>query len=334
MNVAILGCGGQGRRHAQAWTAAGHTVTALFDPDRQAMESLRVACRLPDETQLCQIVEAVLWGEPFCRIISVASIDSAHYDQVFLALHEGRSVFCEKPLCVTPSELRSLSRLWTDADSPCPLVCNFPLRVMPVLLQLKQKIAAGVFGDIYAVEGDYWYGRLSKITEGWRKDEPYYSVMVSGGIHLVDLMCWLTGQYPEFVSGVGNDLCTRGTAFQHQDYQAATFQFASGMIGRISANFGCVRSHQTRFALWGTKQSFLLDDDGSRLYRTRKKGLHLQPRIPERWLPTLIPEYAPRLSAGEDMTAVTKHDFRVLECCLVADQAAQESTTTALLYTA
>lgn len=293
-----------------------------------------MACRLPDKTQCCDMVESVLWGEPFCHIISVASIDSAHYDQVFLALQEGRRVFCEKPVCVTHSELRSLSRLWSGCDPPFSLCCNFPLRNMPVLRQLKQQIATGEYGEVYAIEGDYWYGRLSKITEGWRKDEPHYSVMVSGGIHLVDLMCWLTGQYPAFVSGVGNACCTRGTAFQHQDYQAATFQFASGMIGRISANFGCVRPHQTRLVLWGTKQSFLFDDDGPRLYRAREQERHLQPHIPERWLPTLIPEYAPRLSAGEDMTAVTKHDFRVLECCLVADQAAQESTTTALLYTA
>ena len=52
----------------------------------------------------------------------------------------------------------------------------------------------GVFGRIYAFEGDYLYGRMFKITNGWRRNIPDYSVMTGGGIHLIDLFLWLTGE--------------------------------------------------------------------------------------------------------------------------------------------
>jgi hypothetical protein len=35
--------------------------------------------------------------------------------------------------------------------------------------------------------------------------------MQGGGVHLVDLMTWLTGQYPGHVAAVGNRICTEGS---------------------------------------------------------------------------------------------------------------------------
>ena len=43
---------------------------------------------------------------------------------------------------------------------------------------------------------DYLYGRLQKITDDWRSRVADYSVMLGGGVHMVDLMLWLTGQRP------------------------------------------------------------------------------------------------------------------------------------------
>jgi predicted dehydrogenase len=66
------------------------------------------------------------------------------------------------------------------------------LRAAPLYLWLQQEVKRGSFGEIYAFNGDYLYGRLHKITMGWRKEVSNYSVMLGGGIHLVDLMVWLT----------------------------------------------------------------------------------------------------------------------------------------------
>src|SRR5437879_8574199 len=93
--------------------------------------------------------------------------------------------------------------------------------------------------------------------------------MQGGGVHLVDLMLWLTGQRPRSVTAVGNRICTEGTAFHYHDYVSATFTFASGLVGRITANFGCVHRHQHVLRVFGTKGTFIYDDMGPRLYNSR-----------------------------------------------------------------
>ncbi len=64
------------------------------------------------------------------------------------------------------------------------------------------------------MEGDYDYGRLWKITEGWRGDLESYSVTLGGTVHLVDLLLWLTGDRAVRVSATGNRIVTEGTKFR------------------------------------------------------------------------------------------------------------------------
>ena len=49
------------------------------------------------------------------------------------------------------------------------LACNLVLRAAPLYVGgSKRPSARGELGEIYAMDGDYLYGRLPKITDGWR----------------------------------------------------------------------------------------------------------------------------------------------------------------------
>src|SRR5260370_1283713 len=82
---------------------------------------------------------------------------------------------------------------------------------------------------------------------------------------LVDLMLWTPGERPVRVSAVGNGISTEGTAFRQLDFVAAQFEFASGLVGRIPANFGSVQPHRHVVRAFGTEASFVSDDRGARL---------------------------------------------------------------------
>ena len=168
-------------------------------------------------------------------IVSIASYDDTHYEQTIAALDAMKNVFVEKPLCRSIAELRHIKTAW-EANSCHHLMSNLVLRSAPLYCWLRETIQAGELGEIYAFDGDYLYGRFPKITHGWRKDVKDYSVMQGGGVHLVDLMLWLTNQRPYLVSMTGNRICSRGTDFKYNDFMAATFRFPSGLIGRITAN--------------------------------------------------------------------------------------------------
>jgi predicted dehydrogenase len=234
------------------------------------------------------------------------------------ALRAGKHVFVEKPLC---RSRRELSEIRSAADGR-HLGCNLVLRAAPLYRWLREAIAAGELGTIYAFDGDYLYGRLEKITHGWRKNVEAYSVLQGGGVHLIDLMLWLTGQRPVRVSAAGSRIATAGSAFRYHDFVAATFVFSSGMVGRITANFASVHRHQHVLRVFGTKATFLFDDQGARLHTSRDpsaspRRIEAAPEPPEKG--ALVPEFMARIQSGAAPDAA--HEFDVMRACLAADDA-------------
>jgi predicted dehydrogenase len=278
LGIAVIGLG-IGEQHAHMYaTLPSCQVKLLVDLDKSRAENLARA--FPNSDAGSNLDDALDRGD--VDVVSIASFDDAHFDQVMRALSAGKHVFVEKPLCRTTGELAQV-RAALDAQPSLHLASNLVLRGADLYRWLRGEIAAGGFGDIYAFDGDYLYGRLHKITNGWRGDTVDYSVMLGGGIHMIDLMLWLTGQRPASVQAVGNRICTRDSGFRYDDYTAATMTFASGMIGRVTANFGCVHRHQHVLRVFGTRKTFILDDAGPRLMVARdpiEPGLAMPPVEP------------------------------------------------------
>ena len=149
------------------------------------------------------------------------------------------------------------------------LSSNLILRASPRFVELRKRLAEDVFGRLFNVEADYLYGRLEKLTAGWRGRIPHYSVMLGGGIHIIDLILWLTRDSVTEVVAVGNGIASEGSSFHGRDMASALLTFESGMIGKVSANFGCVYPHFHRLTVYGTKATFENGTDAGRLWRSR-----------------------------------------------------------------
>jgi predicted dehydrogenase len=326
LGVAVIGMG-VGEQHAQAFHRDQNcTIRYLCDLD--ARHAQEVAGRLGLDKQAVSLRFGEILEDPSVDVVSIASYDDAHYGQVIAALQAGKHVFVEKPLCRSAAELRHIEQVWQDAGKP-HLAVNLVLRAAPIYRWLKTAIHEKRLGEIYAIDGDYLYGRIHKITEGWRKDVEDYSVMQGGGVHLIDLMLWLTEQQPQAATSLGSRICTRGTAFRYHDYQSATFEFSSGLIGRITANFGCVHRHQHVLRVFGTRATFIYDDQGPRLHTSRDPG-HRPDFIPENTLPehkgVLIPEFIRSILAGTPSEPTAEQEFRLMRTCFAADDAHRRGT--------
>jgi predicted dehydrogenase len=314
---------GVGEQHARAYVASDFCrINWLYDLDPKKAE------RLVEEFDVGRVAHSFdeILADPETDIVSIASYDDAHAAQVMAALQARKHVFVEKPLCRTAEELRDVYKAW-DSNGRPHLVSNLVLRGAPLFEWLRQRIAAGDFGRIYAFDGEYLYGRLPKITEGWRGDVTDYSVMLGGGIHLVDLMLWLTNEHPCATSAVGNRISTEGTRFSYPDYVAATYRFPSGLIGRITANFGSVIHHQHVIRIFGTNATFVYDDAGARIYRFRDPGgpverpqLSAQP--PHKGI--LIPRFVDAIQEGASSEPGATWEFDLISTCLSADRALAE----------
>lgn len=321
LGVGVVGLG-IGEQHARAYAADPRCrVLALFDLDGSRAETL--ARDIPGAS-VAPSLEAILM-RPDIDVVSIASFDDDHFAQIVAALGSGKHVFAEKPLCRTWEELRTIKHLWLASGGRLRLRSNLVLRASPLFRWLKEAIAAGGLGPLYSFHGEYLYGRVEKITEGWRARVRDYSVMEGGGVHIVDLLLWLTGERPVRVTAAGNRIATAHTSFRYNDFVAATFEFPSGLIAQVNANFGCVHRHQHVVRVFGTKATFLYDDAGARLHESRDPE---QPsrRLEQPPLPAhkgdLIPDFVTSvLSESDDDTAMTQSFFDGVAACIAADRA-------------
>ena len=164
---------------------------------------------------------------PDIGVISIASYDNFHCDQIVLALEHSKHVFVEKPLCLMQEELDDIiGQLRCNPD--LKLSSNLILRKTPRFIELRERLQCGALGVPYYWEGDYDYGRLHKITEGWRSQIPYYSVVHGGAIHLLDLIWWLSGKKVLRVHSIGNNLATANTEYKRQSLVTTILDFDDG----------------------------------------------------------------------------------------------------------
>ncbi|HEY1549757.1 MAG TPA: Gfo/Idh/MocA family oxidoreductase, partial [Kofleriaceae bacterium] len=161
---------GVGEQHARAIAAHSRARVAwLLDLDRGRAEAL---ARTLGQGDIASDYAAVL-ADPAVDAVMLASYDDDHAAQVVAALQAGKHVFCEKPLCRTLAEAAAIGRARGDRH----LRCNLVLRAAPLFRWLRDAIRNGELGDVYALDGDYLYGRLHKITDGWRGEVDDYSVI-------------------------------------------------------------------------------------------------------------------------------------------------------------
>ncbi|MBT3764605.1 MAG: Gfo/Idh/MocA family oxidoreductase [Rhodospirillaceae bacterium] len=317
--TAVVGLG-VGEQHAHMYAELETCrVKWLYDMSREHADE--VSARV-GQGDVANSFEQIL-SDTDVSIVSLATFDHMHFDEVIAAFNAGKHVFVEKPLCRTLEELATLEKSWQSNGHP-HLQSNLVLREAPVYRQLKEMIERGELGSIYAIDGDYLYGRLHKITEGWRENVPDYSVMEGGGIHMIDLMVWLASERPEAVTTVGNNISTRETSFDYNDFMASTFEFPSGLIGRITANFGSVHRHHHVLRVFGTEATFIYDDMGPRIHRTRDEDARAE-ILDVETLPNhkgaLIPGFIDAILAGTDPAPAAHREFDLISICGAADMA-------------
>ena len=204
-------------------------------------------------------------------------------------------------------------------------MANLVLRAAPLYRRIQKMIIAGELGKIYAMDGDYLYGRVHKITNGWRSKDKGYSVMAGGGVHLLDLILGFAGEKPNWVTATGNRICTHGTRFRRKDFVSSVFEFPSGLVARITANFGCVHKHQHTLRIFGTRGTVIVDDEGARWHRSRRPESRPTPLLWKR-LPAskgeLVSDFASLIRGGiAGRRRAVEREFSLASALIAADRA-------------
>ena len=264
LKVGIIGLG-VGEAHISAYQAHPEcSVVTLCDLNQEKFHLVKDKY---SEMRFTQDEKDIL-KDPDIDIVSIASFDNDHYKQIVSAIEQDKHIFVEKPLCLKEEHARHIKKL-LDEKSHLKISSNLILRKCPRFIALKKKITDGDFGELFSIEGDYNYGRLHKLTEGWRGKLDSYSVVLGGGVHIIDLLLWLSNDEIIKVGGFGNNISSKGSQFKFNDMVSCVLKFNRGLVGKMSVNFGCVQPHFHNLMVYGTKATFINTKDYGKVYTSR-----------------------------------------------------------------
>jgi predicted dehydrogenase len=320
LGVGIIGLG-VGEKHLEAYLGnKSCEIKAICDFDSKKLKA--VSKKYPSLTAT-ENADDIL-NDQGINVASIASYDNYHYRQIVKAIEMNKHIFVEKPLCLYRKEAADIQRRLAKRPH-LKLSSNLILRKSPRFAWLKKAIKQGKLGTIYHIEGDYNYGRLEKVTKGWRGKIPFYSVMYGGGVHIIDLILWLTEEKPQTAAAFGNKISSRQTQFKYNDIVSSVVQFQSGMTANIVSNYSCVFPHFHQFAVYGTKATFVNGLEHGLLFTSRNPSVKPE-KITEKYPGVhkgdLINSFIQSIVDPKSKSDVMKDDvFKAMNLCFDIEEA-------------
>ncbi|HUZ67082.1 MAG TPA: Gfo/Idh/MocA family oxidoreductase [Beijerinckiaceae bacterium] len=243
LKAAIIGLGWWGCTLARALADSEALRPVLgVDPDERARTAgadagLATGARFEDALSRRDI-EAIILCTPH----------KYHASQIIAAAAAGKHVFCEKPLCVDPTEAEAAFAAVFKAG--VQLGVGHERRFEPAMVELRRRFAAGEFGAALVLEGNFSQDKfLALPPDNWRLSatEAPVGPLSATGIHLVDLSIALFGAPFE----IWARLSTRATNFANGDTLAITLAFRNGATALLTAIL--TTPFAGRLAVYGSK---------------------------------------------------------------------------------
>jgi myo-inositol 2-dehydrogenase / D-chiro-inositol 1-dehydrogenase len=137
--------------------------------------------------------------------VFIATPPYLHSEMAIQAIKAGKHVYCEKPLGVTPAQVRAL--LDAAKGSNKVFVAGQQLRSQKQLGETVRKIREGVIGDVIMVKAQRH--AAADLAHDGTSGDWYFDVTKSGGylieqsVHNLDLCNWVIGAHPLRACGFG-----------------------------------------------------------------------------------------------------------------------------------
>lgn len=249
INAGVIGMG-IGEKHALAYqNHLNARLIAICDFNAGRLSELKV--KFPSVN--LEANDSLILNNNDIDVVSIASYDNFHYEQIISAIENGKHIMSEKPFCLSKDEMLQISKIHQQ-NSDVKLSSNLVLRSNSRFEMLRKNIKKGSFGDVYYMEADYLWGRKSKMF-GWRSEMDYYSIILGAAIHMIDLAMWLLGSKPISVQALGNDLSTKNTNLRFNSFAVVILKFENDAIVKLTGNGGCLHPHFHELKIFGTKKT-------------------------------------------------------------------------------
>lgn len=140
--------------------------------------------------------------------VFIATPPYLHSEMAIAAIKAGKHVYCEKPIGITPAQVRAILDAAKTSDKI--FVAGQQLRSQKQLGETVRKIQEGVIGDVIMVKAQRH--AAADLPHDGTSGDWYFDVTKSGGylieqsVHNLDLCNWTIGSHPIRACGFGGIL--------------------------------------------------------------------------------------------------------------------------------
>ena len=248
LRLALVGCGMMASRYATVFgEIPGIEIVACSDPTKEKLERFRSGNGIPEGfTDFTAMLDSV---QPDA-VLNV-TFDPLHIPVLLACLRRKLPVLTEKPLGMNLDECLHLEEFPDSLRSR--VAVNLSKRNAGAVRGAKDLVSAGVLGTLISVDASYRQGWVFTNHWGdwrtrnawlWRMDSSFSPLGVFSdlGSHLLDLVTYISGSTPEYLSCNETAVIEkgeeeiRGHKLDSPDRMTVTGRLSSGAVIQLTTS--------------------------------------------------------------------------------------------------
>ncbi|MGN0950517.1 MAG: Gfo/Idh/MocA family protein [Mitsuokella sp.] len=275
IRIGLVGAGWMGKAHSTAML----NEQMLFGPDFGVPVFEMVADNNEESAKIAQHKigfhrMTTDWHElvtdPDIDLVDIATPNAFHYEVAKAALENGKNVYCEKPLSISPAESEELAKL--AAEKGVINYVGFNNTRNPANAYVRELVQSGALGDIMLFIGRYDQDQLldPDLPITWRHINKLAGCGALGdlGSHLLSVSQFIMGDitkvdamkrtiFPERPKAKGSKEMAK---VENEDIISFMMEYANGATGMISSSrVATGRKNYLAYEIQGTKGSVKYD---------------------------------------------------------------------------
>jgi myo-inositol 2-dehydrogenase/D-chiro-inositol 1-dehydrogenase len=172
--------------------------------------------------------------------VFIATPPDLHSGMAVAALRAGKNVYCEKPIGVTPAQVRAV--IEAARESKAVFVPGQQLRSMKEYIEAVRKIREGIIGEVIMVKAQRH--ATADLPHDGSSADWYFDVNRSGGylieqsVHNLDLCNWVIDAHPVRAAGFGGILLYRNDPPGRTIFDCGTisYEYPRGVLMSFTQN--------------------------------------------------------------------------------------------------
>lgn len=323
-NVAIVGPGWVAGAYMDAFRKRDDVrVTHIISHHREGAAAFArrydLSCPLHDS------LEAALTADDI-DIVGIFTPHDLHAALAIQAAQAGKHLIIEKPIALTPEELRPLRAAVKQAGVKS--ITGFVLRWNPLLTMIRRNLEAGHLGKLIFAEADYLHGLVGKpYTRDWHLHRATAgNTYLLVGCHAIDAVRFLVGRPVVEVQAFET---TRTDAFDYPSTGIVLMKFDDGSLGKVASCIESQMPYVFNVEVFGTEGTFRNNQFYSHMLKGQTGFATIPTTMPDSADVSHHPfdgevaEFIDALNADRRPLPDVEDAAETMEICFAAEQSAQ-----------